>query len=52
MVWAGRVTQRLIHGYDTIDLEIVWPIITRDLPGLVRELDRMGLPGGEECGPA
>jgi len=29
---------RLIHGYDSVDLDIVWNIVERDLPALVREL--------------
>jgi uncharacterized protein with HEPN domain len=30
---------RLIHDYDTVDLEIVWTILTTDLPPLLLELD-------------
>ena len=29
---------RLIHGYDTIDLDILWQILTADLPSLVTAL--------------
>jgi uncharacterized protein with HEPN domain len=29
---------RLIHGYDAVDHDIVWDIIQLDLPPLVREL--------------
>ena len=29
---------RLIHGYDTIDLEILWQILTSDLPPLITAL--------------
>jgi len=29
---------RLIHGYDTVDLEIVWTVLTVDLPELVSQL--------------
>ena len=29
---------RLIHGYDNIDHDIVWQIVTTDLPALVVEL--------------
>ncbi len=32
---------RLIHGYDSIDLDILWAILTGDLPGLVSELTRI-----------
>lgn len=30
---------RLIHGYDQIDLDIVWRIVKDDLPGLAKELE-------------
>jgi uncharacterized protein with HEPN domain len=30
---------RLIHGYDQVDLDIVWQIVARDLPPLVAELE-------------
>jgi uncharacterized protein with HEPN domain len=30
---------RLIHGYWHVDLNIVWSIVTNDLPMLVRELE-------------
>ena len=29
---------RLIHGYDTIDLEILWQIVKNDMPSLVAQL--------------
>ena len=29
---------RLIHGYDQVDLDILWRIVTQDLPALVAEL--------------
>jgi uncharacterized protein with HEPN domain len=32
---------RLIHGYDSIDLEIVWQTIQVDLPPLVSALQRI-----------
>lgn len=32
---------RLIHGYDTIDYEVLWHILNRDLPGLVFSLERI-----------
>jgi uncharacterized protein with HEPN domain len=31
---------RLIHGYDQVDFEVLWQILTRDLPGVVQNLDR------------
>jgi uncharacterized protein with HEPN domain len=33
---------RLIHGYDSVDLGVIWSIIERDLPALVRELESEG----------
>jgi uncharacterized protein with HEPN domain len=32
---------RLIHGYDEVDLDIVWQILSAELPGLVNELNRL-----------
>jgi uncharacterized protein with HEPN domain len=32
---------RLIHGYDTINLDIVWEVVKNDLPPLVAELERI-----------
>ena len=33
---------RLIHGYEEVDLDILWTIVTDDLPVLVAELNRTG----------
>lgn len=30
---------RLIHGYDDVDLDIVWQILTQDLPALAGQLE-------------
>ncbi len=30
---------RLIHGYFDVDLDVVWQIITKDLPALVAQLE-------------
>lgn len=32
---------RLIHEYDNVDFDILWQILTRDLPPLVGELERL-----------
>ena len=32
---------RLIHGYDKVDLDLLWNIITVDLPPLIAELERI-----------
>jgi uncharacterized protein with HEPN domain len=36
---------RLIYGYDDVDLDILWQIITQDLPALVAKLERYLPPG-------
>ena len=30
---------RLVHGYDSVDLEILWQTVREDLPGLITELE-------------
>ena len=32
---------RIIHGYDSIDLDIVWEVIKRDIPQLKPQLERI-----------
>jgi len=32
---------RIIHGYDTVSEEIIWSIITRDLPKLENEIKKL-----------
>ena len=41
--WAGIVgmRNRLIHGYDIIDLDIVWRVVTSELPLLIGELEKI-----------
>jgi len=34
-----KTRDRLIHGYSTVDLDIVWEIIRDDLPLLIAELE-------------
>jgi uncharacterized protein with HEPN domain len=34
---------RLIHGYDAVDMDILWEVLSRDLPGLVSELESIVL---------
>jgi uncharacterized protein with HEPN domain len=38
---------RLVHAYNTIDLEVVWSILQDDLPDLLRQLDAILGPGSE-----
>jgi uncharacterized protein with HEPN domain len=41
--WAQIVglRNRLIHGYDSVDFEILWQIINHDLPALIDALERI-----------
>ena len=32
---------RLIHGYDAVDVDILWQILKQDLPILVEELEKI-----------
>jgi uncharacterized protein with HEPN domain len=32
---------RLIHGYDTVDFDILWQILKRDLPRLIESLRKI-----------
>jgi len=32
---------RLVHGYDAIDLEVLWDTVRVDLPQLIEELERI-----------
>lgn len=32
---------RIIHGYDTVDFDILWKIVTQDLPTLIKALERI-----------
>jgi uncharacterized protein with HEPN domain len=40
---------RLIHGYDTIDLDIVWQILTVDVPGLIAALAAIAPPDDDDA---
>ena len=41
--WCGVIglRNRLIHGYDAVDLNILWTIVQDDLPPLIAELRRI-----------
>jgi len=45
--WAQLISlrNRLIHGYDQVDFDILWQILTQDLPPLLDEFDRILSPG-------
>lgn len=36
---------RLIHGYDRVDFDILWQIVTQDLPPLIDILEQVVPPG-------
>lgn len=44
--WSQVVSlrNRLIHGYDSVDFDILWQIVTQDLPALIVVLEGLGLP--------
>ena len=39
---------RLVHGYDTVDLQVLWDTITDDLPPLIAALERILGPEGQD----
>jgi uncharacterized protein with HEPN domain len=43
--WAQIVglRNRLIHGYDNVDFDILWQIVTEDLPPLIVQANHGGL---------
>lgn len=49
--WSQIISlrNRVIHGYDSVDLDIVWVIITQDLPLLINALN--GILDDLETGP-
>ncbi len=32
---------RIIHGYDTVDLEIVWDVVKKDIPQLRPQIQQI-----------
>jgi uncharacterized protein with HEPN domain len=40
--WSQIISlrHRLIHGYDTINMDIFWKILTEDLPALIGQLQK------------
>ncbi len=41
--WARirGMRNRMIHGYDDIDMDIVWDTVERDIPHLIPQLERL-----------
>ena len=39
--WSAIIglRNRLIHGYDAVDFDVLWQILTADLPRLITELE-------------
>jgi len=48
--WPQTVSMRnrLIHGYDSVDMGIVWQVIQHDLPPVIGQLERLLSPEGDE----
>ena len=46
IAWAQIIgmRNRLIHGYDFVDTEILWQTVKEDLPELIRILEQIVLP--------
>jgi uncharacterized protein with HEPN domain len=46
--WAQIVSlrNRLIHGYDVIDLDIVWSILSTDMPKVIAGLESLPISRG------
>ncbi|GAB1386927.1 DUF86 domain-containing protein [Melaminivora sp.] len=49
--WLVMYTMRnrVSHGYDKVDLEIVWKTIQGDLPGLYRQVQELARKGEENA---
>jgi len=47
--WADVVGMRnkLIHGYDTVDLDILWDTVANELPVLIGALEKLTDPASE-----
>jgi len=43
VAWCATVgmRNRLIHGYDIVDFDILWQIVTTDLPPLIAVLEKI-----------
>lgn len=41
--WSQIISlrNRLIHGYDSVDMAILWQVLKQDLPALIRELENL-----------
>ena len=41
------VRHRLIHGYDKVDLDVLWNIVHEDIPVLIPQLKRIQTSSGK-----
>lgn len=43
ITWAQIIgmRNRLVHGYDLVDYDIIWNTVTEDLPPLITELEKI-----------
>ena len=50
ITWTQAIgmRNRLIHGYNSVDLEVLWDTIEVDLPPLIAELENILGQTGEE----
>jgi len=41
--WTGMagMRDRIIHGYDTVDLQIVWDVVKQDIPGIKPQIQQI-----------
>lgn len=41
--WKGMagMRDRIIHGYDNVDLQIVWDVVRRDIPDIKPKIERI-----------
>jgi uncharacterized protein with HEPN domain len=41
--WPAIISlrHRIAHGYETVDHQLVWQIVQRDLPGLARQIENL-----------
>ena len=48
--WAAIIgtRNRLVHGYDLVDYDIIWSTITEDPPSLIAELEKIVSAGGKQ----
>ena len=43
---------RIVHDYEGVNLQLIWEIITEDLPGLKQELDKLSKSSNQKKDPA